>query len=121
MPLEKIALVLVHAMRKLPYYFQAHTVWVLTKYPLQSLLRNLDFIGRIAKWRTRLGRIDTNTRGSVGVCQFLVRRNECLWMMCLMQEDLESGLEKSLRLRFLATNNEAEYEALIAGLRAPRS
>ena len=53
--LEKMALALVHATRKLPHYFQAHTVWVLTKYPLQSLLRRLDFTRRIAKWGTRLG------------------------------------------------------------------
>ena len=33
-PLEKMALALVHATRKLPLYFQAHTVWVLTEYPL---------------------------------------------------------------------------------------
>ena len=53
--LEKMALALVHAMRKLPHYFQAHTIWVLTEYPLQSLLRRLDFIGRIAKWGNKAG------------------------------------------------------------------
>ena len=58
LPLEKMALALVHTMRKLPHYFQAHTVWVLTKYPLQSLSRRLDFTGRIAKWETRLGTFD---------------------------------------------------------------
>lgn len=46
---EKLALALVHATRKLPHYFQEHTVYVLTEYPLQSLLRRSDFIGRIAK------------------------------------------------------------------------
>ena len=55
LPLEKMALVLVHATRKLPYYLQAHTIWVLIEYPLQSLLRRSDFIGRIAKWGTRPG------------------------------------------------------------------
>ena len=34
LPLEKLVLALVHTMRKLPHYFQAHTVYVLTKYPL---------------------------------------------------------------------------------------
>ena len=43
LPLENMALALVHGTRKLPHYFQAHTVWVLTEYPLQSLLRRLDF------------------------------------------------------------------------------
>ena len=49
LPLKKLVLVLVHATRKLPHYFQAHTVYVLTEYPLQSLLKRFDFIGRIAK------------------------------------------------------------------------
>ena len=33
-PLEKLVLALVHATRKLPQYFQTHTVYVLTEYPL---------------------------------------------------------------------------------------
>lgn len=50
LPLEKLALALVHASRKLRHYFQAHMMYVLTKYPFQSLLRRSDFKGRIAKW-----------------------------------------------------------------------
>lgn len=49
LPLEKMALALVHAMGKLPHHFQAHTVWVLTKYPVQSLLRRSDLTGRRKK------------------------------------------------------------------------
>jgi len=49
LPLERLVLALVHATRKLPHYFQAHTVYVLTEYPLQSLLKRSDFTGRIAK------------------------------------------------------------------------
>ena len=45
LPLEKMALALVHATRKLPHYF----------HPLQSLLRKSYFTGRIAKWGTILG------------------------------------------------------------------
>ena len=45
LPLEKLVLPLVHAMRKLPHYFQAHTVFIRTEYPLQSLLKRLDFTG----------------------------------------------------------------------------
>ena len=56
--LKKMALALVHGTRKLPHYFQAHTVWVLTEYPLQSLFRRSDFTRRLAKWGTRLGTFD---------------------------------------------------------------
>lgn len=34
LPLEKLALALVHSTKMLPHYFQAHTVYVLTEYPL---------------------------------------------------------------------------------------
>ena len=58
LPLEKLVLALVHATRKLPHYFQAHTIYVLTEYPLQSLLKRSDLSGRIAKWGTRLVSFD---------------------------------------------------------------
>ena len=51
-------MVVVHATCKLPYYFQAHTVVVLTQLPLQALLRRADYTRRIAKWGTILGAFD---------------------------------------------------------------
>ena len=54
-PLEKAIQAVVHASRKLPHYFQAHTVVVLTQLPLKSVLRAADYIGRIALWNTILG------------------------------------------------------------------
>ena len=62
LPLEKLVLALVHATRKLPHYFQAYTVYVLTEYPLQSLLKKSDFTGRIAKWGTQLGSFEIRYR-----------------------------------------------------------
>ena len=41
---------------------QAHTVFVLTEYPLQSLLKIFNFMGRIAKWGTQLGSFDIRYR-----------------------------------------------------------
>ena len=38
LPLEKAVLAIIHATRKLPHYFQVHTVVVLTQLPLQALL-----------------------------------------------------------------------------------
>ena len=57
-PLEKAILAVVHVTRKLPHYFQAHTVVVLTQLPLKSVLRSADYTGRIAKWGTILGAFD---------------------------------------------------------------
>ena len=58
LPLEKAILVVVHAMQKLPYYFQVHKVVVLTQFPLKSMLRIADYTGRIAIWNTILGVFD---------------------------------------------------------------
>ena len=58
LPLEKAILAVVHATKKLPHYFQAHTVVVLTQLPLKSILRSADYTGRIAKWGTILGVFD---------------------------------------------------------------
>ena len=58
LPLEKAILAVVHATRKLPHYFQAYTVVVLTQLPLKSVLRSADYTGRIAKWGTILGAFD---------------------------------------------------------------
>ena len=49
LPLEKAILAVVHTTRKLPHYFQAHTVVVLTQLPLKSVLKSADYLGRIAK------------------------------------------------------------------------
>ena len=49
LPLEKAILAVVHATRKLPHYFQVHTVVVLIQLPLKSVLRSADYTRRIAK------------------------------------------------------------------------
>ena len=67
LPLEKLVLALVHATRKLPHYFQAHTVYILTEYPLQSLLKRSDFTSRIAKWGIRLESFDLKYRPRISV------------------------------------------------------
>ena len=58
LPLEKAILVVVHSTQKLPYYFQAHTMVILTQLPLKAILRSADYVGRIAKWGTILGAFD---------------------------------------------------------------
>ena len=160
LPLEKAILAVVHATRKLPHYFQAHTVVVLTQLPLKSVLRSADYTGRIAKWGTILGSFDikymprTSIKGQV-LTDLVAEFAECLKEMEGENQKLDersidvisvqspmpwelyvdgaanqrgSGvrlvlvspkkitIEKSLRLSFSATNNEAEYEALLMGM-----
>ena len=71
LPLEKAILAVVHGMRKLPHYFQVHTVVILTQLPLKATLRSADYTRRIAKWGTILGAFDikymprTSVKGQV--------------------------------------------------------
>ena len=71
LPLEKAILAVVLGTRKLPHYFQAHTMVVLTQLPLKTILRSADYTRRIAKWGTILGAFDikymprTSVKGQV--------------------------------------------------------
>ena len=71
LPLKKAILAVVLGTRKLPHYFQAHTVVVLTQLPLKTILRNADYTRRIAKWCTILRAFDikymprTSVKGQV--------------------------------------------------------
>ena len=58
MPLEKAILAVALSTRKLPHYFQAHTVVVLIQLPLRAILRSADYTRRIAKCDTILGAFD---------------------------------------------------------------
>ena len=160
LPLEKAILTIVLGTHKLPHYFQAHTVVILTQLPLKAILRSADYTGRIAKWGTILGVFDikymprTFIKGqvladlvaefteleieelpSVGnmdeklvgtISQYRLPTWEVYVDVASNQKGLGVGLvlispekvviEKSLRLNFSATNNWAEYEALLVGM-----
>ena len=49
LPLENAILAVVHAIHKLPHYFQSHTIVILTQFPPKSFLRSADYTRRIAK------------------------------------------------------------------------
>ena len=58
LPLEKAILAVVLSTHKLPHYFQAHTIVVLTQLPFKTILRSADYTGKVAKWGTILGAFD---------------------------------------------------------------
>ena len=160
LPLEKAILAVVHGTRKLPHYFQAHTVVVLTQLPHKAILRSANYTGRIAKWGTILGAFDIKymprtsfkrqilanliaefaegfvenesnehrmDEKSVGL---IAAQDPSQWKVYVDGAANQKGsgvglvlilpkklvVEKSLRLGFSATNNEAGYEALLKGM-----
>ena len=103
LPLEKAILAVVHATRKLPHYFQAHTVVVLTQLPLKSILRNADYSGRVAKWGTILGVFDikymprTSIKGQV-LADLVAEFVECTEEMNMEKHGMN---EKSVGIIFV--------------------
>ena len=160
LPLEKAIMAVVHGTRKLPHYFQAHTVVVLTQLPHKAILRSANYTGRIAKWGTILGVFDikymprTSFKGQILanlIAEFvegsvenesnehrmdeksvglIAAQDPSQWKVYVDGAANQKGsgvglvlispkklvVEKSLRLGFSATNNEAGYEALLKGM-----
>lgn len=52
--LEKLALALITAKRRLLPYFQCHTIIVITEYPLKAVLQKANLSDRIYKWSLEL-------------------------------------------------------------------
>ena len=46
------------ASRKMRHYFQAHQVTIVTRFPMQRILRNPDATGRIVEWALALSSFD---------------------------------------------------------------
>ncbi|GJW02074.1 reverse transcriptase domain-containing protein [Tanacetum coccineum] len=114
-PMEKLVLALLSASKRLKRYFQAHTIVVVTDQPIKQLLSSSEISGRMLKWKFELEGYDIQYRPRTAIkgqilADFIVERPE--------EESPDELIQpKVLPEPFEATNNEAEYEALIAGLR----
>nr|GEU42224.1 reverse transcriptase domain-containing protein [Tanacetum cinerariifolium] len=104
-PMEKLVLSLVFAAKRLRRYFQAHPITVITEQPIKQIMSRLDVAGRPQKWSIMLGEHNITYRPRTSGARHILTNLE--------------GIEftYALRFQFAASNNEAEYEALIAGLR----
>ena len=145
--IKKLTLTLMKTARKLWPYFQAHTIKVITDQPLRQILSNFDASGRMLQWSVKLGEFDIQYPPRTAIkAQVLAdfiseltpedyaigqENNESIWTLhvdgssiteaagvgLILKDPSGETYERSLRLQFWATNNEAEYEALLHGLR----
>nr|XP_025682208.1 uncharacterized protein LOC112783462 [Arachis hypogaea] len=141
--LEKLAYALVFSARRLRPYFQSHTINVRTSQPLRQILAKPELAGRLIKWSIELSEFDIHyqPRGSIKsqyLADFVAEftgsssdTNIADWTLFvdgasnphgsgagILLENTEGVvIEHSLRFSFKASNNQAEYEALVAGLR----
>ena len=148
--MEKLILALVTIARKLRPYFQAHTIEIPIEYPMKQVLHKLETSERLMKWATELSEFDiiykpkTTIKGQI--LAYLVMEFTStdltqtvpdlpIWKLSidgaanaqgsgagLILTSLEGiDIEYALRFGFQAFNNEAEYEAVIAGLNLAHS
>ena len=138
-------------MEKLAFapYFQTHTVVVLTDRPLRHAMSNPDAAGRLTLWAIELSEFDiqyrprTTIKGQV-VVDFITEfthdedkgvEESPQWSVhtdgssnrqaggagVVLLSPEGDVVECMIRLDFPTTNNEAEYEALVAGLDLARA
>jgi ribonuclease HI len=143
---QKLLYAVLITSRKLRHYFQEYSISVATDYPLSDILRNQDATRRISKWAVELGALNTDFKPrtaikSQALVNFMVewRENQLPtpierpehWVMyfdgSLKLEGAGAGvllispqgeqLKYVLQIFWKVSNNEAEYEALLHGLR----
>ncbi|XP_071699090.1 uncharacterized protein [Rutidosis leptorrhynchoides] len=114
-PIEKFIYALVLTSRRLCRYFQGHPIHFLTDLPVKHVLSTPAISGRLTKWAIELGEFEIS---------YLPRTYVKDGASCI--EGAGAGLvlkspsgeehTYALRFNFDVTNNETEYEALLAGL-----
>lgn len=65
--LEKLALALISAAKRLQHYFQSHTIVVVTDQPLKRVLRKPDVSRRLVKWAVELGEFDVQSQARAAI------------------------------------------------------
>nr|KYP73559.1 Transposon Ty3-I Gag-Pol polyprotein [Cajanus cajan] len=140
--LEKVALGLIYVARRLRQYFQSHRIVVRTDCPVAKVLRKPEIAGRMMAWSVELSEFDISfePRGPIKsqhLADFVSELTPpgCFedepWTMHVHGSSNAQGsgagvilaspsaitVEQSLRFGFRASNNQAEYESLIAGMR----
>nr|ABA99805.1 retrotransposon protein, putative, unclassified [Oryza sativa Japonica Group] len=142
---QKMLYAILMASRKLRHYFQAHRVTVVTSYPLGQILHNREGTGRVVKWAIELSEFDLHFEPCHAIKSQALADFVAEWTPApepVSVPEASSGpsqlphtahwgagagvtltspsgdvLRYLVRLDFRATNNMAEYEGLLAGLR----
>jgi len=138
---EKLALSLVHAARRLRPYFQNHTITVKTDYLIQKILQKPDLAGHMSSWAVELSEFNYEPHGPIKAQCLLDIVNdlqqtpiEDQWTLHVDGSSNPRGvgavivlegpndilIKKSLHFAFETSNNQAEYEAILADVSLSR-
>ncbi|KAL0433450.1 UNVERIFIED_CONTAM: hypothetical protein Slati_2679300 [Sesamum latifolium] len=144
-PIEKMALALVVTARRLHPYFLSHSIRVKTNTPLKQTLGKPDTLGQLVKWAVELREYDISyvprtTIKAQALADFISEMagmsvedtsQDQVWLLHVDGSSTTQGsgagivvtspqgedLEIAIKFDFKASNNEAEYEALVIGMR----
>ncbi|GJT09140.1 reverse transcriptase domain-containing protein [Tanacetum coccineum] len=124
-PLEKLALCLLHLFRRLRGYFKAHPIKVITDQPIKQMLNKAKVSRKLAKYAVELEAYNITLVGKENPEEWTLYRDRAsslkgvkAWLVLIDPSSKEHAY--AIRLTFPSTNNETEYEALLAGLRIAR-
>ncbi|GJZ19671.1 reverse transcriptase domain-containing protein [Tanacetum coccineum] len=121
--MEKLVLALVHASKRLRRYFQAYPITVITDQPIKNILSNPEVAADFIVERPEEEGQDDSAKEEEPLparWTLFTDGSSCVdgcgaGVILTDPEGVE--FTYALRFQFETTNNEAEYEALIAGLR----
>uniref|UniRef100_A0A2N9I9Y3 Uncharacterized protein n=1 Tax=Fagus sylvatica TaxID=28930 RepID=A0A2N9I9Y3_FAGSY len=124
--MEKLAFALLIASRKLRPYFQAHSIIVLTDYPLRKAMNKpdaaqalVDFIAEFTHPWEEEGELEQLKIWTVSIDGSSTKEMGGARIILVSPE--KDKFEYAIQLCFRAMNNEAEYEALLAGLKLSKN
>ncbi|XP_015959264.1 uncharacterized protein LOC107483157 [Arachis duranensis] len=138
--IEQLALTLVVTARRLRQYFQSRTIIVRTNHPLRQILTKPELAGRLTKSSVELSELDSQfqPRSAIKaqiltnfITELTADEHNKAWELhvdgassreesgpgIILKEGDKVVAEQALQFHFSASNNQAEYEALIAGLK----
>ncbi|KAL2232303.1 UNVERIFIED_CONTAM: Retrovirus-related Pol polyprotein from transposon 17.6 [Sesamum indicum] len=124
--IEKLALSLITAARKLRPYFQSHQVVVLTNHPLKQVLSSPELSGRMVKWAVELSEfgVEFHPRPAIKtrvLADFITLHVDGSSTMTgsgagiVLESPEGDKFEYAIKLEYPSSNNEAEYKAFLAG------
>ncbi|XP_073033818.1 uncharacterized protein [Primulina eburnea] len=140
---EKNALALIMTARKTRPYFLSHQIVVLNNSPLGRIMTHSEVSGRMIKWTVELGEYDIEYKPRVSIkaqalsdflSEMFQPNKEEVWRVFVDGASSLAGcgvgvviisppggkIKLALRIDSRVTNNEAEYEAVLAGIQAAR-
>ena len=145
--IKKMVFTMIIASQKLRPYFQAHSIIMLIDQPITKAMNKLDAAGWLVLWAIELGKFNVKCRPQTAIkaqalANFIAEftlgvennEDEAWWKIkvdgssnkdagvkVVLESPEKDVIQYAIQLQFPSTNNDAEYEALLTGLKLAKS